>query len=135
MMNCAQKFYSDGFTLMEMVLVIAIIGILSVIALPNFMNYQCKAKQVEARQALGSLAKCQEAYHTEFTTYSADLESIGFATKGKSKYEYEVTLLNPHAYVAKAKSKTPGVNLKGEGDDIWTINQSLYLSNRTNACN
>jgi type IV pilus assembly protein PilA len=80
-----------GFTLIELMIVVAIIGILAAIAIPNFMNYQCKAKQSEAKSSLGSIRVAQEAYFAEYDKYSTDLTGIGFAVKGDAKYAYTST--------------------------------------------
>ncbi|MFW5687819.1 MAG: type IV pilin protein [Bacteroidota bacterium] len=98
------------------------------------MNYQCKAKQIEARQALGSLAKCQQAYYSEYDIYSTSKDSIGFSTKGDSRYEYVITDVSEITYNATATSLTPGIARKGAGDDEWTIEQDLILVNTKNPC-
>ncbi len=128
------KNRTGGFTLIELALVIAIIGILAAIAIPKYMNYQCRSRQVEARGGLGSLAKMQQAYYTEFNTYAIHMDSIGFSTKGESRYEYSMTAVTANSYEAKALSLAPGISSKGAGDDEWTINDQLILVNTKNPC-
>ncbi|MCG8532082.1 MAG: prepilin-type N-terminal cleavage/methylation domain-containing protein, partial [Desulfovibrionales bacterium] len=80
-----------GFTLIELMIVVAIIGILAAIAIPNFLNYQCKARQSEAKTALGAIRTAEEAYYAETETYSRSLSAIGYELKGDSKYTITVT--------------------------------------------
>ena len=44
-----------GFTLIELMIVVAIVGILAAIAIPNFLNYQAKSQQAEAKANLGAI--------------------------------------------------------------------------------
>jgi type IV pilus assembly protein PilE len=55
-----------GFTLIELMLVVAIIGLLMAIAVPSFTSYQNRARRSESFTNLASLAKTQKAYHAEF---------------------------------------------------------------------
>lgn len=57
---------SGGFTLIELMIVVAIIGILASVAIPQFIDYQLTAKRAEAFSNLTSLAKAQKSYFAEF---------------------------------------------------------------------
>jgi prepilin-type N-terminal cleavage/methylation domain-containing protein len=63
------KTRSRGFTLIELMIVVAIIGILASIAIPSFIDYQLTSKRAEAFANLGALVKAQKSYHAEFNTY------------------------------------------------------------------
>jgi len=58
-----------GFTLIELMIVVAIIGVLAAVAIPSFLNYQLTSKRSEAYANLGALAKAQKAYFAEFNAF------------------------------------------------------------------
>ena len=60
-----QKSENEGFTLVELMIVIVIVGILSAIALPNFLNQTKKAAATEAKQQVSSVFKQAHAYVLE----------------------------------------------------------------------
>jgi prepilin-type N-terminal cleavage/methylation domain-containing protein len=59
----------SGFTLVELMIVVAIIGVLASVAIPSFINYQMTAKRSEAFSNLSALSKAQKAYYSEFNTF------------------------------------------------------------------
>jgi type IV pilus assembly protein PilA len=63
------KKIAKGFTLIELMIVVAIIGILAAIAIPNFVKFQCRSKQSEAKGNMKALYVAQESYRAEFDTY------------------------------------------------------------------
>ncbi|MGI6456948.1 MAG: type IV pilin protein [bacterium] len=65
-----------AFTLIELLIVVAIIGILAAIAVPNFMNAQIRAKVARAQSDMRSLANALEAYRVDANTYPPDGDDL-----------------------------------------------------------
>lgn len=68
----------DGFTLVELMVVVAIIGLLSAVAIPNFRKYQAKAKMSEAKLQLSSVYTAETAFFTDFNIYHNCLGYMGY---------------------------------------------------------
>jgi type IV pilus assembly protein PilA len=78
-----------GFTLIELMIVVAIIGILAAIAIPNFLRFQAKSKQAEAKTNLGALGVSAESYRAEKDTYRAGAwTDLAWAPVGTTRYAY-----------------------------------------------
>lgn len=75
-----------GFSLIELMVVVAIIGILAAVAVPNFTRFQAKARQSEAKGNLGGIYAAEKSFYAEWTQYYAPFEGIGFAPDGNLKY-------------------------------------------------
>lgn len=62
---------NNGFTLIEMLIVVAIIGIISAIAIPNYSSYVVRGKRTECRSAILQVMQQQERFFTQQNTYLA----------------------------------------------------------------
>ncbi len=62
---------SAGFTLIELMIVVAIIGILSAIAIPNFIKFQLRSRVSEGRLNLAGIRTAQASYYAEMGTFVA----------------------------------------------------------------
>ena len=76
-----------GFTLIELMIVVAIIGILAAIAIPNFLKFQAKSRTTEARTNLGAIFTGETSYYGESNTYG-DFTNIGWGPTGTPRYLY-----------------------------------------------
>jgi type IV pilus assembly protein PilA len=76
-----------GFTLIELMIVVAIIGILAAIAIPNFLKFQAKSKQSEAKTNLGGIFTAETAFYGD-NNYYGNFSQIAWAPVGTAKYTY-----------------------------------------------
>ena len=75
-----------GFTLIELMIVVGIIGILVSIAAPNFAKYQSKARQSEAKIALAAVYGAEKAFYSEYAAYIPTMDAIGYAPEGQKRF-------------------------------------------------
>ena len=72
----------EGFTLIELMIVIAIIGILAAIAIPQFSAYRTRSYNSSAQSDVRNIATAQEAYYVDYSTYTSDVDNLTGASYG-----------------------------------------------------
>ncbi|HEZ6137307.1 TPA: pilin [Neisseria meningitidis] len=119
-MNTLQK----GFTLIELMIVIAIVGILAAVALPAYQDYTARAQVSEAILLAEGQKSAVTEYYLNHGIWPGDNSSAGVATssKIKGKYVEKVEVANG---VITAEMKSSGVNneIKGKKLSLWAKRQ------------
>src|SRR2546422_8082800 len=82
------KKLMKGFTLIELMIVVAIIGILAAIAIPNFIKFQARAKQSEAKANMKAMFTAEKAFFQEKDRYSNLTGEVGFSPERNNRFAY-----------------------------------------------
>ena len=81
-----KKSSQKGFTLVELMIVVAIIGVLASIAIPNFTKFQARSKQAEPRANLKALFVAERSYFSERDSFSSSMSDVGFIPERGNRY-------------------------------------------------
>lgn len=79
---------NKGFTLIELMIVVVILGILAAVAIPNFLKFQCRAKESEAKNNLGGIFTALTGLYATYNSYSTDLVCFPWVPSGSPRYIY-----------------------------------------------
>jgi type IV pilus assembly protein PilA len=78
----------EGFSMIELMVVVAIIGVLAAIGIPQYSKFQAKARQSEAKLSLAALFTAEESFRQEWNQFSTNLNNVGFSVQG-SRLRYK----------------------------------------------
>lgn len=130
------KGSQKGFSLVELMVVVGIIGILAALAIPRFANFQAKAKQAEAKSSLGHIHTLETAYHTDHDTYTATIADIGFQSEANARYAYTITAAGVSTFTGQAAAAAGVINTRAAAcADTWTINEAKTIAATTDCAN
>ncbi len=127
-----------GFTLVELAVTAAIVGLLATAALPSFVKHVRKSHRAEAKSALLDLAERQERYYARTSAYAATPTALGYegnafpidVATGSSVY-YRLSAITT-ANATFLASATPVGSQAGDTCGTYTVN---HLGTRGNADN
>ncbi len=109
-----------GFTLIELMIVVVIIGILAALAIPRFMEATVKAKQSEAKTILKQIYTLQRANRQETGVYADVLTDLPWDNPD-GRYDYTITTdEDPDAFIAVATGNDTDADTEG---DLWHITE------------
>lgn len=79
------QYHSKGFTLIEMMITVAIVGILAAIAYPSYTAQVQKSRRADAQVTLMEITQRQESYFLRNRSYTSDLTDLGYTVDGDGK--------------------------------------------------
>ena len=142
----SRKQKNKGFTLLELLVVVILMGVLAALALPNLLSQVAKGRQSEAKNNLGAINRAQQAYRLETSTFGG-INNLPIKITG-TNYDYldatGVTINSTFAsQVANAKTEyendildyTAAVNQQTNGTFVSLICQTNALNGATKAIN
>ena len=137
---------NQGFSLVELMVAVGIIGTMTSIAVPKYQKFKAKASQAEAQSSLHSIYTLQQLYYTEEDTYAVltikddtvnhyeyEDNDIGFTRPAASAiYKYEAEISDEgRAFDATATSKKKLASCSNNDNDIWTVDEDKLMENGT----
>ena len=133
--HMSRQQQQNGFTLIEVLIVVAIVGIIASIAVPNYSQFMIDGRRTDAITFLSEAAGEQMRYFSDNNKYADDMEELGYgaaATFDSPEGHYRVGVTNPGGLSTFVLSATPVAGGKQAGDpecEAFTINDKNVKKN------
>jgi type IV pilus assembly protein PilE len=106
-----KKVLFKGFTLIEVMITVVIVGILAAIAYPNYTQFVAKGARADALAGLMNVSNRQEQYYLDHRSFATDMTKLGLSVDGdgyfvveNGYYKIKATVANDNEYTIEAKA-------------------------------
>lgn len=134
--NCHRKNACRGFTLVELLIVVVIIGIIAAIAVPSYSLFIINANRTDAMSFLSEVAGEQQRYFSENNEYADEMSDLGYGTDAtfpSPEGHYTISVSNTTDanldYVLSATPVVGGRQAKDDECDVFTISSTGVKAN------
>lgn len=115
-LRARSRRFESGFSLIELMISLVIIGVLATIAIPQFLGYRIRSAQTESKANLGAIRVAQVAFYAESGGYTDDLSQLAWRPEGTPRYLY--------GFVSDAHPAASGRNDTSELAGAWVVDYS-----------
>ena len=117
---------SNGFTLIELMIVIIILSVLIGVAIPAYKNYAQKARRSDAKAGITSMKLEQEKWRANNISYTSTLDDLGFttATSPDGYYDLSITASGTNTYTVQAAAPNTSVQYDDTNCRSFTSDES-----------
>ena len=112
-----------GFSLIELMITVVIVGVLATVAMPSYNVYVLESKRLDGTSALLKLSSLQERYYAQNNTYAdtTAIAEVGGATSKEGLYDLEITKATSSEFTATATAIAKGSQASDAGCTVLTL--------------
>jgi type IV pilus assembly protein PilE len=124
----AKRMRRGGFTLIEMLIVVVIVGFLAALAVPTYTRYTASSQQATAQAQLAAIRQAEEIYKFQYGSYTNNTALLSNWLGTSGPYTFTITAAAATTFTAQAQGNID----KDATLDQWTIDQNGTLTNVVN---